>query len=172
MRSAAATELAKRGTAGAWQKLQAFSDELGNPYWLQLRVDQVRENLRRNAWEPLDPEALLQLCQRADRRWVRSADDLMELIQESLARFQTDLQGALNAAEQLWMPERSAQNATIGQRIHDENYVSNVIRRHLTQDLYRRDIAIKREVEIRPSAGKGTGQRVDIYVEAFTAGAD
>lgn len=172
LRSAAASELATRGTLGAWEKLQAFSDSLKNPFWLQVRVDQVRENLRRNSWEPLDPIALIQLSQRTDRRWVRSADDLMELIQESLTRFQTDLQGALNAAEQLWMPEKSAKNATIGQRIHDENYLSNVIRRHLTQDLKRSDILIKRELEILPSAGKGTGQRVDIYVEAFTPGAD
>jgi hypothetical protein len=172
LRSAAGTELATRGTLEAWSILQDFSDSLGNPFWMQLRVDQVRENLRRNAWEPLPPDVLIQLSQPADRRWVRSADDLMELIIESLGRFQTDLQGALNSAEQLWMPTKSAKNATTGQRIHDENYLSNVIRRHLTQDIKRSGILIKREVEIRPSAGKGTGQRVDIYVDAYTLGAD
>lgn len=171
-RTAAAAELAGRGTSAAVELLRELQTELGNPHWLGHRFDEARENLLRNAWEPLSPEALALLSREANRRWVRSAADLQDLLIESLDRFQADLQGEPTTAEVLWVPLRSTQHrSTItGYEVREENYFSNVLRQHFRQDLQRANLLIKRELEIRPSQGVGTGQRADIFVEAFTRG--
>lgn len=169
VRAAAATELAARGTASARDLLQQLTAALGRPFWLLARLDQVRENLRRNAWEPLPPDALATLTREASRRWVRSAADLQELLLESLARFQADLHGEPTTAQVLWFPVKDPQNRRklLRYEVHEENYFSNVLRQHLRQDLQRAKLLIKREVEIRPAMGSGSGQRTDIFVEAF-----
>ena len=171
VRTAAAFELADRGTASAHAVLQRLLEHLGQPYWLRTRLDQAREHLR-NAWEPLPPDALTTLSREANRRWVRSAADLQELLLESLARFQADLQGEPTTAQVLWYPVKDPDDRrkTLRYDVHEENYFSNVLRQHLRQDLQRANILVKREVEIRPALGSGTGQRTDIFVEAFTCG--
>ncbi|WP_143437062.1 NACHT domain-containing protein [Hymenobacter mucosus] len=166
LRTAAAAELASRGTQSAWNTLQQLAEQMHAPYWLRIRLDQVRENLRRNAWQPALPDELIELGRDAGRRWLGTATDLQQLVLESLSRFQTDLHGELVAAEQLWTPDKKAATAT--HVVRDENFLSNTIRRYLVQDLQRSDILIKREVEIRPSVGPATGQRTDIFVEAFS----
>jgi hypothetical protein len=101
---------------------------------------------------------------------VRSALDLQELLLESLARFQADLQGRFTTAQVLWYPvkDEADRRKTLRYDVHEENYLSNVLRQYLVLDLQRANILVKREVEIRPAIGSGTGQRTDIYVEAFT----
>jgi hypothetical protein len=169
VRTAAAFELADRGTASAHAVLQRLLEHLGQPFWLRARLEQARENLR-NAWEPLPPDALITLSREANRRWVRSALDLQELLLESLARFQADLQGRFTTAQVLWYPvkDEADRRKTLRYDVHEENYLSNVLRQYLVLDLQRANILVKREVEIRPAIGSGTGQRTDIYVEAFT----
>ncbi len=170
LRIGAVTELASRGSVAAWEILKQLSTQMGEPYWIRVRLDQVRENLRRNSWEPITPDALISLGKEANRRWVKSATDLQELIIESLERFQADLHNELIAAEVLWIPVKDSadRRKTLGYEVRNENFLSNVIRRHLTQDLQRADISVKREVEIRPSLGPESGQRTDIYIEAFS----
>ena len=168
-RTKLATELGSRGSQLAWEGLQRLSDAMGSPVWLRYRIDQVRENLRRNAWEPLQPDALATLSREADRRWVRSAADLQDVLLESLDRFQADLHGELATAEALWMPVSAPRGRSYQtQKVRDENFFSNRLRQHFRQDLERSNLLIKREVETRPSHGTGTGQRPDIYVEAFS----
>lgn len=170
-RTAAVAELASRGSSAAVELLRELHSELGNPHWLGARLDEARENLRRNAWEPVPPEALALLSREANRRWVHSATDLQELLLESLDRFQADLQGEPTTAEVLWMPQRTpGQRSRTAYEVREENYFSNVLRHHFRQDLQRANLLIKRELEIRPSLGPGTGQRADIFVEAFTRG--
>jgi hypothetical protein len=168
-----AAELAGRGSQLAWAGLLRLAAALDDPWWLRYRLDQVRENVRRNAWEPLQPDALATLSREADRRWVHSAADLQDVLLESLHRFQLDLHGELATAQVLWVPVRDPAHRSriTGQEIREENYFSDRLRQHLKQDLERSNLLIKREVEIRPSHGKGTGQRPDIYVEAFSRNA-
>jgi hypothetical protein len=89
---------------------------------------------------------------------------------ESLDRFQADLQGEPTTAEVLWIPQRAKGGRIEGHDVRSENFFSNVLRQHFRQDLQRANLLIKRELEIRPSLGAGTGQRTDIFVEAFTRG--
>nr|GFC89194.1 hypothetical protein [Tanacetum cinerariifolium] len=68
LRTAAVAELASRGTSSAWQTLEYLDELLGKPFWIRGRLDQVRENLRRNAWLPARPSELIELSQQAGKR--------------------------------------------------------------------------------------------------------
>jgi hypothetical protein len=166
LRSAAAAELADRGTASAWGTLKQLDAQLGNPFWLRVRLDQVRENVRRNGWVPARPEELIELSQQVGKRLVKSATDLQELVVDSLQQFQADLHNELAVANMLWIPQKQG-NKQIGHKVQDENSLSDVLRLYLTKDLRRPEVLIKREVEIRKSVGMGTGQRTDLFIEAF-----
>lgn len=167
LRTAAAAELAERGTASAWKIIERLDEQLGRPFWIRGRLDQVRENLRRNAWVPASPEELIELCQQAGKRLIRSATDLQDLVLDSLRRFQADLHNELAVANTLWIPQKQG-NKQIGHEVRDENFLSDVLRLYLDKDLRRPEILIKREVEIRKSIGVGTGQRTDLYIDAFS----
>ncbi len=167
LRTAAAAELAERGTATAWRIIERLSEQLGQPFWIRGRLDQVRENLRRNAWVPASPEELIEMSQQAGKRLIRSATDLQELVLDSLRRFQADLHNELAVANTLWIPQKQG-NKQVGHEVRDENFLSDVLRLYLDKDLRRPEILIKREVEIRKSIGVGTGQRTDLFIDAFT----
>jgi hypothetical protein len=167
LRNAAAAELAERGTASAWRIIEQLDEQLGRPFWIRGRLDQVRENLRRNAWVPASPEELIEMSQQAGKRLIRSATDLQELVLDSLRRFQADLHNELAVANQLWIPQKQG-NKQVGHEVRDENSLSDMLRFYLDKDLRRPEVLIKREVEIRKSIGVGTGQRTDLFIDAFT----
>jgi len=167
LRTAAAAELAGRGTTTAWRLLEDLNEQFGRPYWLKVRLDQVRENLRRNAWVPTGPEELIVLSQQADKWLITSATDLQELVLDALRRMQADLHNELAAADLLWTPIKRG-NKVVSHKVRDENFLSDVLRLYLAKDLRRPEVLIKREVEIRKSIGKGTGQRTDLFIDAFT----
>lgn len=166
LRTAAVAELAARGTATAWRMLEQLNEQLGGPFWIKIRLDQVRENLRRNAWVPASPEELMETSQQAGKRLIKSATDLQELVIDSLRRFQADLHNELAAATILWVPQKKG-SKQIGHEVRDENFLSDVLRLYLDKDLRRPEVLIKREVEIRKSIGVGTGQRTDLFIDAF-----
>lgn len=167
LRTAAAAELADRGTATAWQQLKRLAEELRQPYWLRVRLDQVRENLRRNAWVPAQPEELIELSQQTGKQLVKSAADLQELIVASLCRFQANMHNELVMANLMWIPQKQG-NKQVGHAVRDENTLCDILRSYLHLDLQRPEVLIKREVEIRRSVGAGTGQRTDLFIDAFT----
>lgn len=167
LRTAAVTELATRGTASAWRMLEYLDEQLGRPFWLRGRLDQVRENLRRNAWAPTRPGELIEVSQQAGKRWLKSAADLQELVLESLARLQADLHNELAVANILWVPQKEGLKQ-VSHSVRDENFLSDVLRFYLDKDLRRPEVLVKREVEIRKSIGEGTGQRTDLYIDAFS----
>lgn len=167
LRTAAATELAARGTVTAWQTLEQLNERLGRPFWIKARLDQVRENLRRNAWVPASPEELMEMGQQAGKRLIKSATDLQELVLDSLRHLQTDLHNELAWAHTLWVPRKEG-NKQVGHEVRDENFLSDTLRLYLDKELQRSEILIKREVEIRKSIGAGTGQRTDLFIDAFS----
>jgi hypothetical protein len=167
LRTAAVAELAARGTVTAWRTLEQLNEHLGRPFWIKIRLDQVRENLRRNAWVPVSPGELIEMSQQASKRLIKSATDLQELVLDSLRRFQADLHNELAVANTLWIPQKKG-NKQVGHEVRDENFLSDVLRLYLDKDLRRPEVLIKREVEIRKSIGAGTGQRTDLFIDAFS----
>jgi hypothetical protein len=94
----------------------------------------------------------------AARRWVASDAELREVVVESLARAQEELQSATPAAADLW--------DTSAHRPKSENELSDWLKRHLDRDLRGRGIVVGREVQIRPGPGGKMGEAGDLVIDA------
>jgi hypothetical protein len=137
---------------------QALPESLG----VRGTLLQAETNTRRNTWQPLDPDTILALARDRQARLVRSADELLDVLQESLQRLQGKLHADTPAVRDLW--DRTAKGAF---RPVDENAFSDYVKRFLKDDLPGRGIVVNREVEIRQTRGSTPGERTDIQVDAL-----
>lgn len=111
----------------------------------------------RSAWTPLpEPRAVLDVVADAERRVLRTEDQLLDLIVESLGRLQRHLT-IDGAVADLWSEWKEG---------HEERYrpkpevsVSDYVKRFLDRDLVEYTVVNNREVEIRPR------NEIDILVE-------
>ncbi len=94
-------------------------------------------------------------------RFVRSEQELVEVIVESLERLQQKLHGETPSVRDVW--DRQAR--TRRWRPIDENGLCDYVARHLREDLERCGIVALREVQIRRGCGDGRGERTDIYLK-------
>lgn len=112
----------------------------------------------------IDSPTVLELAADSERRLVRGNSDLLEVVQESLARAQVRLKGPTAMVRALWNETPNSAEPK------DENFLSDFITDHLRSDLVRSGVIADREVEIRPRVGNTTGQRTDIRIQAFKKG--
>lgn len=121
--------------------------------------------MRQRTWTPPDITQMKTLAERADRRLVESGDHLLDVLTESLDRFEGELHGELPAVSTLW------DNLGDGRfRPKDEQELSDAVARHLRRDLGDRGVIAGREVVIRRGGAGGVpGQRTDLYVTAMPA---
>ena len=157
--------LEARGTEEACRELLRLANALPtHSVWLRWRHYNTRVSKRRISWSPPSPKTVLLLAKRAEGRLVRDVDDLLEVVMESLERFQVQLTNStLPRSEVLW---RYAGADTRQQDFepHDEAFLANEIARWLRDDLNQRRVVIGREVQPR------RGQRTDIWVDATACG--
>jgi hypothetical protein len=156
------TALEARGTEAACRELLRLAKALPEEgVWLQWRLYNARLSKRRMSWSPPAPQTVLMLAKWRHGRLVRDADDLLEVVVESLGRFQTQLShSTLPRSEVLWRWDGSdTQRHNFHPR--DEAFLCDEIARWLRDDLNQRGVVIGREVQPR------RGQRTDIYVEAI-----
>jgi hypothetical protein len=106
------------------------------------------------------------MVRESDTRLVVSGEQLLQVIVESFARLERELQGETPGAPDLW--DKVAQKLF---RPKDENHLSNYVARHLRRDVKARGVVVNREVEIRRGEGDAQGQRTDIHVDALTPAA-
>jgi hypothetical protein len=59
--------------------------------WLRWHLRDARQNWLRNSWSGVPLEVVLAMGEKHERRWVRSEEDLQELVLDSVARFQDEL---------------------------------------------------------------------------------
>jgi hypothetical protein len=95
---------------------------------------------------------------------VRSGEELLTVIRESLGRLELELQGETPLNFTLWN-ERG--NGVF--RPKDEERLSDVIKQHLVRDLKDRGVIAHREVQIRSKQGKTgvPGEETDIHVDVL-----
>ncbi|MDB6066258.1 MAG: hypothetical protein JWR26_2466 [Pedosphaera sp.] len=153
--------LEARGTEKACLELLRLASTLPtHAVWFRWRCYNARISKRRVAWSPPLPQTVLLLAKSGEGRLVKDANDLLEVVMESLGRLQSKLtQSSLPRAEVLWRYE-GADTRQRNFKPHDEAFLSNEIARWLRDDLNQRGIIIGREVQAR------RGQRTDIWVEA------
>jgi len=153
--------LEARGTEEACCELLQLANALPlEGLWLRWRHYNARTSKRRKSWVPPAPDIVLALVALGEARLVNDADDLMEVVLESLERLQVQLtQSTLPRSEDLWHWD-GADTRRHNFRPRDEAYLSNYIARWLREDLNQHGVVIGREVQPRQ------GQRTDIYVTA------
>lgn len=167
-RDSVAKLLAGRATAPAWSALQDLAIAHEYPRWLTYTLEEARETYSRRNWEPLNPTQLQQFLRHAPNRWVQSSADLLDAVLESLDRLQQRLQGSPARAHDLWYPvdQKKGYRIVNGNKLREENSVTDYVQGFLDDDLHRHLFATHREVQLRAGAGTQKGQELDLYVEA------
>lgn len=152
-----------RGTRAACDALARVRRARPDLAWLKWTHLEALAEWRRRTWMWSTPEALLRLVARAERRLVRSDDDLLEAVLESLERLEGQLvRQETPLAEFLWNTWTDEQKC-LHWEPKDEEALSNWVKHHLQADLVGRGVVVGREVEVR------RGQYTDVHVTALRA---
>jgi predicted NACHT family NTPase len=152
--------IAERGSAEAIAALERTMGELPSVPYLENSLHRAKATRRLRTWSPMQPETLIRLAQNQQARLVENADQLLEVVIESLKRLEQELQGNTAAAGELWNYSKKG-NKKVAWRPKDENEFSDRVKRHLEKDIKQKGIIVNREPEIRP------GQELDLHIEAF-----
>ena len=168
-------QLKERGTLGACHALErivrlAEEQDQARLQWILLEAQTLT---RRQTWLPYSPTDLLKVISDTRLRLVQNAEQLLEVVIESLRRLEAAFHDETPAWRDVWdrlplnMPEtpistRRRRRRTFTYRPIDENEFSDYVKRHLQTDLGQRGIIANREVVIR------SDERVDIRIDAVT----
>jgi hypothetical protein len=142
-------QLETRGTPQACRQIDRLLHEFPGCDSLYRARNNARANWKSHAYLPPSPHHLLEFLQHHERRFVRSADDLLETVIDSL----NDLRQSLNVRD-LW-------NTRPSPSPKDEGDLSDKIKEHLDRDLKCRAIVFSREVQIKRV------RKTDLHVTAF-----
>ena len=155
--------LAARGTEEAVRALRRLAAERPNRPLLPFELSRGEHNMRQKTWTPLTPREILALTDRLSSRLITSAADLLEILEETLSRYETELHGTQNPVRDLW----DRQNRGEWFQPIEEQGISDVIARYLKEKLEGRGIFANREVEVKRRPGSPVGTRTDILITAF-----
>ena len=159
-RNSILNQLKKRGTQETCNAIRGIVQELPELAWLKWTLLEAKVIARRHTWLPYKPEEILKIVTNRQLRLVNSGEQLLDVLVESLKRYEAKLQGETPSAIDLWNENPHGPK--------DEGRFSDHIERHLKEDLCPRGIIVNREVQIRRGVGAGTGERTDIHVDAVT----
>lgn len=149
--------LADRGTTAACAALRRIIAAQPDFEALKWYLKSADDLTRRNSWTPCEPKEIIELARNPSARLVRTGEDLLSIVKESLARLEGLLHGETPAARFLWDESVS--------RPKDESAISDYIKQHLNLDLIKNSVIVNREVEIRPALGIAKGEETDIHVD-------
>jgi len=113
------------------------------------------------SWKPIEPEFVLQIAKDTSKRLVRSGEELLRAIIESLQNLATKLRGETPLVSNLWN-----EVAPGVWEPKDEDHFSDNVKQHLDDDLRSKGVVLNREVQIRANRGSTKGERTDIHVDA------
>src|SRR4051812_31970927 len=134
-----------------------------NLRWCLVRAGQT---MLRKSWTPPQPANVLSLAGDLRRRLVEGGEQLQDVVDESLARWEAELQGTPPTAFGLWDEVSPGKHKPKG-----EEKMSDALAAFLKKDLAGRGIVINREVVIRRGEKPGgRGERTDILVDAIARG--
>jgi hypothetical protein len=154
-RNAIVRLLTHRGSFRACEAIKRLQRELPNLDWLKWVQVDAQAEARRATWAPAQPRDIIKLAADHELRLVQSGDQLIQVLLESLKRFQARLQGEKPEAKFLWdkVDKHSA-------KPKDEEAFSDYVQIYLDNDLKQRGVIVNREVRIHK------GERTDIHVDA------
>lgn len=155
-------QLAARGTEEAFECLCSLERDSSAPHSLRWAVLEAEYQLVSARWHRIPPAELRQLARDASKRLVTDESMLRDVLIESIKRFEANLNGKYFLTRFLWDKQLGSGNFIPV----EENTFSDFLRTHLETDLAERGVVLNREVQLRPSIAKNTGQRTDIHVDA------
>jgi predicted NACHT family NTPase len=144
-----------RGTYEACEAIQKIASEIPNRLHIKKALLEARELLRRRTWIPCQPNEFLGLARDETARYIQNGEQLLDVLVESLRRFEKKLHDETPAVIDLW--DEIRKNVY---KPKDENRLSDRVKRHLDEELRQRGVVVSREVEIR------RGEETDIHVDA------
>ena len=170
------SHLVSRDSYDAMREVQAISRAFPDNMSLRLTVLEAQRRALQADWTPLQPSDVRSMIANSERRSVRSGQELISVLIESIGRFEAELQGETPQNFTLWDKQQprkvnpTDEKPSIFFRSKEEERLSDALRRHLERDLRERGIVTNREVEIRPRQGTGgdPGERTDIHVDAVS----
>lgn len=164
LRSAMTNALVELGTQEAISALESLSSDFPDKNWLRNALVSARAVQRNRAWKGIEPDQLLTYLERAEARFARDGDELMDAVLESLTRLQTLLLGDNPLAPFLW---NVAEDNHSG-RPKSEDRLSDFVLQHLRRDLPA--AVIDREVQVENPRESGIPRRTDIKIAALAEG--
>ncbi len=130
-------------------------------------VVDAKNNYRKKNWRPIEePSELLRITNNKEMRIIQNPNDLLNLIIDSLKRFETRLQGNNPLSFTLWNFDKK--NKTYTHKSEEE--LSDLLKDHLKTDLKIYGISANREIQLRrPNniPGCKSGEKTDLTV-SFT----
>jgi hypothetical protein len=161
--------LAAQGTEHAVLELARLAAAHPERLVIRSALLQARVALFAAAWIPPLPEEVARLIADAERRLVRSDEELLQLVLRTLRKIEREYR---SHADLLW--DRVPKRFLTGRLNEDgwlpkpEAALSGYLAHELTIRLHGRGMAVNREVLVRPTDAYGAGERTDILVEAVT----
>jgi len=146
--------LKQRGSPKACDAIRQIIGELPELDWLKRILIDAQNITRYHTWVPPKPTDIIKLASDQQSRLIQNGDQLLEVLVESLKRFEKKLQGETPAAQFLWDRNKPK----------DEGVLSDFVKIHLDDDLKQRGVVVNREVQIH------RGQRTDIHIDAVMLG--
>jgi hypothetical protein len=161
LRDGALEVLKKRGTFEACDALAHIELRFPQYKWMRYHFDEAEVLACAMTWEPPSTAVILAMGADCGKRFVESNEQLLEVVVESMRRFQAELHGELGSVVDLWDHHEKEWRPV------QEEDISDYIVRFLRRDLADRGVVLNREVQIRKGRSDDMpGQRTDIHVDA------
>jgi hypothetical protein len=144
---------------GAVSEIRTAMAELQDVPRLKYDLLEAEATALQLSWQPLTVKEFTAVVGNREARLVRSGDELLKVIIESLERLCVALQGETPQAIFLWNEKPL--------RPKDELRLSDYVKAHLERDIRDRGTIVNREVQIRRGTGGDPGEQVDIHVDAI-----
>lgn len=161
-------QIAGRGTPEAVGALRWIGAQLPEVSWLPFVLRDAEQLARIRTWIPLSPNDIRNLVANVEAQLVQSPEDLVDVLIDSLHRYEHELHGEQPTVRALWDRQSSGDEF----RPVEEDELSNHVKRFLQDDLVGRGIIANREVEVGRVPGAPVGKRTDIRIDAMRRGPD
>ncbi|MFJ2722723.1 hypothetical protein [Streptomyces sp. NPDC087437] len=156
--------LASCGTHHAAAALHRLAQAYPQVWQLRMLARDAARTAADHGVRPLEPEQLIRLATDHQARLVRDARQLLDLVRESLAALEEDLQGYNGTAVTLW--NRNQHRFTSSTQCWPcwEDDLSDAVASFLRRDIGGHRVVVNREVQVRRDGLPGL--RTDVQIEA------
>ncbi|SHH33319.1 hypothetical protein [Streptomyces sp. 3214.6] len=156
--------LASCGTHTAAAALHRLAQAYPQVWQLRMLARDTARTAADHSLRPLEPEQLIRLATDHQARLVRDARQLLDLVRESLAAMEEDLQGYNGTAVTLW--NRNQHRFTSSTQCWPcwEDDLSDAVASFLRRDIGGHRVVVNREVQVRRDGLPGL--RTDVQIEA------